>query len=226
MLLVANAFIADNFARTFDRLLADIAQKAGMAAEFWRPLCDPSPPKNRRFSHLILSGSDASIVDNYPWEKPLGSLLEEFIGLGRPVLGICYGHQFIVKTLCGKNHIRHAAKPEFGYRRIKFSTNPLFVGIQKPLISMVSHFDEVHSLGDGFRVLASTPDCEVQAFQYSDRPVWGMQFHPEYGPGSVEEIFTYVAGIYPDCQKRFHQEMKTEADLDQNGKIFLNFLKS
>jgi GMP synthase (glutamine-hydrolysing) len=175
---------------------------------------------------MIMSGSEASVVDDYPWERPLAKALRDFIQAKKPVLGICYSHQFIAKELLGRSRVRHSPTPEFGYRKIDFKANPLFAGIRKPLISAVTHFDEVLDLGDDFTVLASTPDCAVQAFQIKDLPVWGVQFHPEYGPGSIEEIFAAEEASYPDFQKRYFDDRKGDSDLEQNQKIFFNFLSS
>jgi GMP synthase-like glutamine amidotransferase len=225
MLLVADTFVSDAFALTFDRLMATFAEKAGMQVEFWRPLRQPDVPDPSRYDHMIMSGSEASIVDNFPWEEPLAEALQEFIRAEKPVLGICYSHQFIVKTLLGRKHIRHAAVPEFGYRRIDFAANPLFSGIRAPLVSVISHFDEATDLGDDFEVLASSPDCPAQALQLRGSPVWGVQFHPEYGPGSIEEIFLDIEATSPDFRKYYHQEMNETAELGQNEKIFLNFLE-
>ena len=224
MLLVADTFVSDAFSRTFDRLMAGIAKKAGSGVEFWRPLKQPDVPDLSRCSRMVMSGSEASIVDNHPWEEPLAAALEAFMAARKPVLGICYSHQFIVKRLLGRRHIRHSPTPEFGYRRIEFAANPLFAGIGQPLVSVVSHFDEALDLGDGFAVLAATPDCPVQAFQLKGAPVWGVQFHPEYGPGSIEEIFISVEAAFPGFTDRSFDEMERPADLDQNEKIFLNFL--
>jgi GMP synthase (glutamine-hydrolysing) len=165
-------------------------------------------------------------VDDFPWEQPLAKSMRAFIGAKKPVLGICYSHQFIVKELLGKEHVRHSRTPEFGYREVEFIDNPLFAGMQKPLVSVVTHFDEVAGLGNEFSVLASTPDCAVQAFQMKGLPVWGVQFHPEYGPDSIEEIFAAEEASYPDFRKRFFDDRKDDSDLTQNQQIFFNFLST
>ncbi len=226
MLLVADTFISDAYAGTFDRLMTGIASKARMGVKFWRPLNHPELPDLSRFSHMIMSGSEASVVDDYPWERPLAKALREFIRARKPVLGICYSHQFIVKELLGRDHVRHSPTPEFGYRAIGFEANPLFAGIRSPLVSVVTHFDEATGLGNEFSVLASTPDCPVQAFQIKGLPVWGVQFHPEYGPGSIEEIFAAEETFYPDFKKRYFDDRKGDSDLAQNQQIFSNFLST
>lgn len=226
MLLIADTFISDAYATTFDRELMGVASKARIGIKFWRPLKHPELPDFSRFSHMIMSGSEASVMDDFPWEQPLAKALRTFIQAKKPVLGICYSHQFIAKELLGKKHVRHSPTPEFGYRKIEFTDNPLFAGIRKPLISVVTHFDEVTDLGNEFSVLASTPDCAVHAFQLKDRPAWGVQFHPEYGPENVEESFAEIETTYPDFRKRYFDDRKGLSDLDQNGKIFLNFLSA
>lgn len=224
MLLVADTFVSDAYAATFDRLMMGVASKARISVNFWRPLHRPDLPDLSRFSHMIMSGSEASVVDDFPWEQPLAKALRAFVQAKKPFLGICYSHQFIAKELLGKKHVRHSPTPEFGYREIEFVDNPLFAGIRRPLVSVVTHFDEVIDPGNEFSVLASSSDCDVQAFQFKGLPVWGVQFHPEYGPGSIEEIFAAEQDSYPDFQKRYFDDRKGSSDLDQNGKIFLNFL--
>ena len=226
MLLVADTFVADAYAATFDRLMLGCAAKARMGVKLWRPLNHPQLPDLSRFSHMIMSGSEASVVDDHPWERPLAKALREFIQARKPVLGICYSHQFIAKELLGKEHVRHSPTPEFGFREISFQANPLFAGIRKPLVSVVTHFDEVTGLGIEFSVLASTLDCAVQAFQMKSLPVWGVQFHPEYGPGSIEEIFTAEEASSPDFRKRYFDDRKDDSDLAQNQQIFSNFLSA
>lgn len=226
MLLIADTFVSDAYAATFDRLMTGVASKARMGVKFWRPLNHPELPDLSRFSHMVMSGSEASVVDDFSWEQPLAKALRAFIQANKPVLGVCYSHQFIAKELLGKKHVRHSPTPEFGYREIRFKANPLFAGLRRPLVSVVTHFDEVTGLGNEFSVLASTPDCAVQAFQMKDLPVWGVQFHPEYGPGSIEEIFAVEKDSYPDFQKRYFDDRKGDSALAQNQEIFLNFLSA
>jgi GMP synthase (glutamine-hydrolysing) len=85
---------------------------------------------------------------------------------------------------------------------------------------MVSHFDEACGLPADFRVLASSPDCAVHAFQYRDLPVWGLQFHPEYGAQDGLEIWREVFARTPGKVPAPPAEPQR---MDQNGLIFRNF---
>ena len=116
------------------------------------------------YSHLILSGSEASVTEEQAWEQALGDLVRQFVAARKPVLGICYGHQFLAKTLAGPGHVRRAARSEVGFLDLALAPNPLFHGLEQPLV-MVTHNDEAFDLPEAFEVLASSPDCSVHAFQ-------------------------------------------------------------
>ena len=76
-------------------------------------------------------------------------------------------------------------------------------------------------LGTGVDIIA-TPGTPVMAA--AGGVVSTVQFHPEYGPGSIEEIFSEVEATYPGFKDRSFDEMELPTDLDQNETIFLNFL--
>jgi GMP synthase (glutamine-hydrolysing) len=138
---------------------------------------------------------------------------------GKPVLGICYGHQFLAKVLAGPGHVRRAATPEFGFLDLRLGSNPLFQGLSESLV-MASHFDEVCDLPREFRILAASPDCAVHAFQYRDLPVWGVQFHPEYGAEEGDRIWREVFSATPE---RIPPAPADPDRMDANYLIFKNF---
>ena len=70
------------------------------------------------FSHLIISGSEASITEEWDWEGDLRRVLDTALGRDVPVLGICYGAQFIAKHLAGPDTVGKLPTAEFGYVRI------------------------------------------------------------------------------------------------------------
>jgi GMP synthase (glutamine-hydrolysing) len=218
MILVVDCFLEDPFAATFDRLVAAQLDRAGSPARFvrWDALAGVGPED---FTHLLISGSVASATEDQPWDPALSGLVRHCVERRKPVLGICYGHQFLAKVLAGPEHVRHAARPEFGFLELELAPNPLFEGLRAPLV-MVSHFDEACGLPADFRVLASSPDCAVHAFQYRDLPVWGLQFHPEYGAQDGLEIWREVFARTPGKVPAPPAEPQR---MDQNGLIFRNF---
>jgi GMP synthase (glutamine-hydrolysing) len=122
---------------------------------------------------IILSGGPSSVYDK---DAPLAD--KSIFELGIPVLGICYGLQFMVYTLGGK--VRPAAKREYGHAQVEIqqSDSQLFQGLPKLLAVWMSHGDSAEELPPGFRLTAKTPDA-VAAIENAEKKMWAVQFHPE-----------------------------------------------
>jgi GMP synthase (glutamine-hydrolysing) len=122
---------------------------------------------------IILSGGPSSVYDS---DAPLAD--KSVFDLGIPVLGICYGLQFMVYALGGK--VRPAAKREYGHAKVEIqeSDSQLFQGLPNLLAVWMSHGDEAEELPLGFRLTAKTPNA-VAAIENAKRKMWAVQFHPE-----------------------------------------------
>jgi GMP synthase-like glutamine amidotransferase len=224
MLLVINCVVNPEFVNDFNRIAVDAADGEGMSATLCRvgdlpKLTDLSP-----YTHILISGSETPIVEDQPWEPPLAQMIRKAVEGGKPTLGICYGHQMIVKALLGRDHVRKAEVPEFGWKEIGLAPNPLFEDLLDPVF-MVSHFDEVCALPPEFEILAATRDCAVHAYQVKDKPVWGVQFHPEYGIREAEAIFEKASEKHPEVRRHFWNELMDRSRLVQNRRILANFLR-
>lgn len=176
-----------------------------------------------KYTHLIISGSAASVLDNNIWDKSLSKIVMSFINNKKPVLGICYGHQFIAKTLNGIESIGKSLNPEVGFTKVNIKPNEIFDGIKNPVFS-VAHFDEVKFLSNEFNIIADSKNTKIQAYQYRNLPVWGIQFHPEYG---IEDTNINIKDL-----RKINEKVNIENDLEyinkieQNMLIFNNFIKS
>ena len=131
------------------------------------------------YTHFILTGSEASIVEGEPWVDDEVAFVQEAVARGFPVLGSCYGHQLLALALGGTGCVRRSDRPEVGWYPIDIREKNVLLGEKGTIYAFCSHFDEVVGLDDDYRVLASTSSCPIQAFELADRPVWGVQFHPE-----------------------------------------------
>jgi len=122
---------------------------------------------------IILSGGPSSVYDK---DAPLAN--KKVFELGIPVLGICYGLQFMVYALGGK--VRPAAKREYGHAKVEIQQrdSQLFQGLPKLVAVWMSHGDSAEELPAGFRLTARTPDA-VAAIENAERKMWAVQFHPE-----------------------------------------------
>jgi GMP synthase (glutamine-hydrolysing) len=154
----------------------------------WR---DGTPRHAAGHSHLILSGSTCSITEENPTTEPSIALVWDALRRGVPVLGICYGHQLIVRALLGRDHVRRATAPEFGWLPIHWDEpgRPWFDGLPNPFRVFVGHFDEVCDLPEGWNVLARSAGCRVHAFECPVLRVVGFQFHPEFDLASGNACF-------------------------------------
>ncbi|MFZ1130969.1 MAG: glutamine-hydrolyzing GMP synthase [Terriglobales bacterium] len=122
---------------------------------------------------IILSGGPSSVYDK---DAPLAD--KSVFDLGVPVLGICYGLQFMVYALGGK--VRPAAKREYGHAQVEIqhSDSQLFQGLPQQLSVWMSHGDSAEELPAGFRLTAKTPNA-LAAIENAARKMWAVQFHPE-----------------------------------------------
>ncbi|MEM8526633.1 MAG: glutamine-hydrolyzing GMP synthase [Bacteroidota bacterium] len=123
---------------------------------------------------IILSGSPFSVTD----ERALHVNLEPILSQ-RPTLGVCYGAQYIAHNLGGR--VEASEKREYGRANLASvqQSDALFQNIALDSQVWMSHGDTITQLPAGFELLASTSSIPVAAFKQKDRPVYGIQFHPE-----------------------------------------------
>jgi GMP synthase-like glutamine amidotransferase len=153
------------------------------------------PDLRKGFTHFILTGSEASIVDRENWVEAEVEFVRDALDRGFPILGSCYGHQLLALALCGPAHVRRCSRPEIGWHPLSILRRSGPLGEQGVIYAFSSHFDEVADLDARFLVLASSAACSVQAFELKGRPVWGVQFHPEMDIEAAREYLSNVAGL-------------------------------
>jgi GMP synthase (glutamine-hydrolysing) len=121
---------------------------------------------------IVLSGGPSSVYDTTA-PKADAKVLE----LGVPVLGICYGLQFMTHHLGGR--VVPAAAREYGHAQVNvLEQTALFVGLPAQMDVWMSHGDHAEALAPGFRVTARTANA-VAAIADETRRMWAVQFHPE-----------------------------------------------
>jgi GMP synthase (glutamine-hydrolysing) len=123
---------------------------------------------------VILSGSPFSVHDPEAFKVDLS----QFVGR-IPVLGICYGAQFISFANGGK--VEKADSREYGRANLfEFDAqNPLFKGFEPNSQVWMSHGDTITAIPDGYKCIASTVNVKYAAYASETQPVWAVQFHPE-----------------------------------------------
>lgn len=222
MVLVLNTITTEEGRQRFDSLFRD---KTNLDKKIDIHYLTDEIEDLEKYSHLVISGSSLSAVDGSDWEIKIFKVLDHFVKEEKAVLGICYGHHILARYLGGKSLVRRATKAQYGFRKINLKDNRIFSGISE-LYGMEAHQDEVCNLSEDFNVIAEDEEGCIQAFQYKDKRIWGMQFHPEYdyfnGLASWERRFR----DNPEMKSNFVDNVPNYLIMEQNWKIFQNFIKS
>jgi len=146
---------------------------------------------------IILSGGPASVYD--PGAPRADA---DVLSLGVPVLGICYGLQYLVATLGGR--VAPALAREYGPAQLQVANpHPLFDGVPPESLAWMSHGDRVEVLPDGFAPLAVSENSPFAAVGDDRRRFYGLQFHPEvshtaYGARILRNFLFNVAALEAD----------------------------
>ena len=152
---------------------------------------------------IILSGGPNSVYESDYQADPA------IFSLGLPVLGICYGMQFMAQSLGGK--VEAGDTREFGYAEIQARHHSkILEGLQDRIDDAgngfldvwMSHGDKVTALPAGFNVIAETPSCPIAAMADEARGFYAVQFHPEVthtkrGTEMLHRFVLHVAGAKP-----------------------------
>ncbi len=160
-----------DFGGQYNQLIARRVREAGVYSELLPHSSSIQRIKGTRLDGVILTGGPDSV-----YEENSKTCLDEVFSLGVPVLGICYGMQYLAKIFGGK--IQRAAVREYGRTQICYQPHPLFAGVTENVVWM-NHNDAVIEAPAGFTPIASTKDCPVAAFADDSRRMYGIQFHAE-----------------------------------------------
>ena len=153
---------------------------------------------------IILSGGPASI---YETNSP--KVDKAIFHLGIPILGICYGMQYMVHTLGGK--VKSTHKREYGFAALNIkNASGIFKGVGKQTACWMSHGDSVEKLPRGFTLTASTKNTKNAAMTDSKKSLYGFQFHPEveHTPNGKRMIQNFLFNV---CHCRRSWTMKSFA---------------
>ncbi len=128
------------------------------------------------FNGVILSGSPFSVLQENALQFPVKEVLEKY---KLPVLGVCYGAQYIAHVFEGR--VERSAKREYGRANLDYiePENRLLKGISSGSQVWMSHGDSVLELPPHFKLLATTDSIPVAAFKHNSLELYGIQFHPE-----------------------------------------------
>lgn len=185
-----------DFGSQYNQLIARRVREQHVYCQIEPPGIDLDVIKALRPEGIILSGGPASIYD-------AGSprVNRAVFDLNIPVLGICYGMQYMVDTLGGE--VVGADKREYGFAELSIrDASGIFFGIDRQTRCWMSHGDSIGSLPFGFKTTASTPNTQNAAIENTESRFYGLQFHPEvaHTPEGKRMLENFLFRIC-DCKK-------------------------
>lgn len=186
--------IVVNFGGQYAHLIARRLREAGLYAELVWPEEALDAATKPDVVAIVLSGGPSSVLDN-----GAPTISSEIFDLGKPVLGICFGHQLIAKLLGGE--VAKGAG-EYGDTKIRIlKRDEILQGFDDEEVVWMSHGDYVAKEPPGFEVLALSEEGYIAAMKSEN--VYGVQFHPEVahtpkGRILFENFVTKIVGIKPE----------------------------
>ncbi len=162
-----------DFGSQYNQLIARRVRECHVFCQIDPPNVDLDYIRNLNPKGIILSGGPSSI-----YEKDSPKSNTAIFDLGIPVLGICYGMQFMVNALGGT--VQKAKKREYGYAKLEvIKKEDLFAGVNDKTTSWMSHGDSITKLPPGFKRTAFTENTKIAATVHPKKKLYGLQFHPE-----------------------------------------------
>lgn len=127
---------------------------------------------------IVVLGSGASVNDDLEWQQVFNPWLRERLD-DTPVLGLCYGHQLLAHLLGGEIDFLFDDQEKLrGVRDVPLLANALW-GEARTVPMVISHREHVVRTPPGCLLLGASEHVPVEAFQHAERPLWGLQAHPE-----------------------------------------------
>jgi GMP synthase (glutamine-hydrolysing) len=162
-----------DFGSQYTQLIARRVRELGVFSEIY-PFDAELDESGGNIKGLILSGGPDSVYDDGA-PVPLPGMFER----GLPVLGICYGMQWMMKELGGK--VEPAERREYGPATVERGGEDslLFHGLESTQAVWASHGDRVLEPAPGFRITAANQQVPCAAVEDGERKLFGVQFHPE-----------------------------------------------
>jgi len=213
---MAQKVIIIDFGSQYTQLIARRVRELQIYCEI-HP-CNNPPKLDESITAVILSGSPYSVTQEDALQFDLETVVNRF-----PVLGICYGAQYISSSLGGR--VESSNKREYGKASLQLanSEEPLFSSMSPESQIWMSHGDTILSVPDNFEIIAQTDSIPIAAFKSTagafEKDIYCIQFHPEVshsleGKILLKNFLVDIAGCSQDWTAK-HFIQTTIDDLKQ-----------
>jgi GMP synthase (glutamine-hydrolysing) len=198
----------------YERLLA------GHGFDFarWAVVDNAFPDGPEAADGWLIGGSRHGVYEDHGWIGPLENLIHAIIASGRPLVGVCFGHQIIAKALGGRVE-KYAGGWALGRTLYDFGDAKLALNAW--------HQDQVVALPEAAEVIASNEFCRCAGLRVGDA-VLSVQPHPEYDGEMMEGLYAHraaAAGVPPELVARARAQAGEPVDAAQMATRMAAFLK-
>jgi len=199
-----------DFGSQYNQLIARRVREQHVYCQIEPPSIELSKISSLAPEGIILSGGPASIYEkNSPKADP------QIFNLNIPILGICYGMQYMIGSLGGK--VDSARKREYGLAELNICDQKVvFSGTNTITPCWMSHGDSISRLPHGFKVTASTENTKIAAVENSQKKLYGLQFHPEviHTPEGKKMLKNFLFSICA-CKKTWTMKSFIKKTIDE-----------
>src|SRR5436853_2130081 len=162
----------------YNHLIVRNLKELGVYSKLLPPSVPPDELQSIDPDGLVMGGGPQSVRSPNELTGELADAARLIRQVKLPMLCICVTHQLLATAFGGVTEA--ARKPEFGPVEISvIEEGRILEGLGPSFTAWESHNDEVVKVPTGFRVIARSSNCAVEAIRHEDRDIFGVQFHPE-----------------------------------------------
>ncbi len=164
-------------------------QQRGWAMDIFKVIDGDYPQDVEQYDAFLITGSQYDAFSDEPWVRRLREYVQELFQAGKPMVGVCFGHQLLAHALGGEAG-RAGAGWGLGVMRYPVLAKPSFVDDTAPVALIISHRDQVNRLPPEAERLLSNDFCPNAAFYIPNR-VLAIQGHPEFSVEYARALLQY-----------------------------------
>ena len=199
-----------DFGSQYNQLIARRVRENRVYCQIEPPTVSIDTVKSLNPEGIMLSGGPSSI-----YEENSPKIAKEIFELGIPVLGICYGMQYMVDALGGI--VQQAKKREYGFAELNIlKSNEIFKNVDTSTQCWMSHGDSIKKQPAGFSVSAATDNTPIAAMAHTKKKLFGLQFHPEveHTPQGKKMIHNFLFSVC-GCRRSWTMKSFARDSIDQ-----------